>query len=167
MNNQYVTEHFSWNEMTRSTTAARHGIDNTPNETERLNILRVAQELEKIRAYASEKRGKDTAIIVSSCFRNEQVNNLVGGSKTSAHRFGLAVDFDIQGYTSVQTAELVKEMADKGLIQYDQLILEFPKNGSGAWVHIGFKANPEHNRHQELTANKVNGKTVYSRGLLA
>lgn len=167
MSNQYVTKNFSWNEMTRSTTAARHGIENIPNETERANILRVAQELEKIRAYASEKRGQDTAIIVSSCFRSERVNKLVGGSSTSAHRFGLAADFDIQGYTSIRAAELVKEMADKGLIEYDQLILEFPKNGAGAWVHIGFKANSAHNRHQELTANKVNGKTVYSQGLLA
>lgn len=165
MNEQYVTEHFSWNEMTRSATAARHGIANTPNETERANIVKTAQEMEKVRAYACEKRGKDTAIIVTSCFRNERVNRLVGGSPTSAHRLGLAVDFGIQGMTSREAAALVKEMADKGLIDFDQLILEFPKS-SGSWVHIGFKANTAHNRRQILTANKVNGKTVYEQGLV-
>lgn len=164
MNEQYVTEHFSWNEMTRSAIAARHGIANTPNDTERKNIRMVAQQMEKIRAYASEKRGKDTAIIITSCFRNERVNKLVGGSPTSAHRFGLAVDFVIQGMTSAQAAALVKEMADKGLIIYDQLILEFPKS-SGSWVHIGWRDNGAQ-RGQELTANKVNGKTVYSQGLV-
>lgn len=163
----WVTENFSWREMTRSQTAARRGIDNTPNETQRKNILYTARQLEKIRAYVAEKYGSPRVIIVSSGFRCLTLNRAIGGSATSAHVHGLAADFDIQGLTSAQTAKLVKEMKDKGLLDYDQLILEFPKRGNAAWVHIGFRAGGQNHRRQELTANRVNGKTVYSAGLLA
>lgn len=163
----WLTEHFSKKEMTRSDTAARHGVANIPNKQEWKNILFSANQMEKIRAYACSKTGRDVGVIVTSCFRSEEVNRLVGGASKSAHRFGLAVDFDLVGFTSKQTADLVKEMSDKGLIKYDQLILEFPKNGAGAWVHIGFKQNERDYRHQELTANKVRGRTVYSEGLIA
>lgn len=163
----WVTEHFSRKELIKSSTAARLGIDNTPSTTEWENIKYTAQQLEKIRAYVTEKLGKETAVIVSSCFRCMKLNRAVGGSVTSAHCHGLAADFDIAGLTSPQTAKLIREMRSKGLIDYDQLILEYPKNGNGAWVHIGFKAGGKGHRHQELTATRVNGKTVYSAGLLA
>lgn len=163
----WVTEHFSWREMTRSQTAARRGIDNTPNTEQRKNIAYTAAQLEKIRAYVAEKYGAPRAVIVSSGFRCLTLNRAIGGSTTSAHIYGLAADFDIQGLTSPQTARLIKDMADKELIAYDQLILEYPKHGNAAWVHIGFKPNGQGQRNQELTANRVNGKTVYSAGLLA
>lgn len=163
----WVTEHFSWREMTRSDTAVRLGLSNKPNAAERENIIYTAKQLEKIRAYASEKNGKDTGIIVTSCFRSQIVNARVGGSSSSAHRYGLAVDFDIVGYTSAQTANLLKEMRQKGLLSYDQNILEYPKLGAGAWVHVGFKHGGRGHRLQDLTANKVRGRTVYSAGLLA
>ncbi|RRD91462.1 D-Ala-D-Ala carboxypeptidase family metallohydrolase [Conchiformibius steedae] len=163
----WVTENFSWREMTRSQTAARRGIDNTPNAEQRKNILYTAQQLEKIRAYVAQKFGAPRVVMVSSGFRSLTLNRAIGGSTTSAHVHGLAADFDIQGLTSAQTAKIVKEMKDKGLIDYDQLILEYPTRGDGAWVHIGFKAGGKGHRRQELTANRVNGKTVYSAGLQA
>lgn len=163
----WVTENFSWREMTRSQTAARRGIDNTPNTEQRKNIAYTAAQLEKIRAYVAQKFGEPRAVIVSSGFRCLTLNRAIGGSTTSAHVYGLAADFDIQGLTSPQTAKIVKEMKDKGLIDYDQLILEYPKNGNAAWVHIGFRVGGKNHRRQELTANRVNGKTVYSAGLLA
>lgn len=163
----WVTEHFSKKEMTRSDTAARRGWDNTPNAEQWANVLYTAQQLEKIRAYITTKLGAPRALIVTSCFRSERVNRAIGGSPKSAHLHGLAADFDVAGLTSPQTARLIKEMADKGLIAYDQLILEHPKRGNAAWVHIGFKAGGKGQRGQELTANVVKGQTVYSKGLLA
>lgn len=56
-------------------------------------------------------------------------------------------------------------MRDKGLIAFDQLILEFPNKGDGAWVHIGFKKNGVGQRNQVLTAVKRGKKTVYLQGL--
>lgn len=158
----WLTPNFSKREMTRSDTAIRLGIRNVPNAQEWAYIKYTAEWLEKIRAYVGGR-----AIVVSSCFRCAEVNRRVGGSSSSAHCFGLAVDFDIVGYTSAQTANVLKEMKMKGLLNYDQNILEFPKLGAGAWVHLGFKPNGRGNRNQELTANKVRGKTTYQPGLLA
>lgn len=162
----YITEHFSHREMTRSETARRHGIDNTPSPSELNNITYTAQQLEKVRAYLNDKYQRPIAIIITSCFRNEKVNRLVGGSKTSAHRLGLAADCDAIGFTSADFAKEIIQMKDKGLIDYDQLILEFPERGDGAWVHIGFKKDGVGQREQVLTAVKQNGKTKYLQGLV-
>lgn len=162
----YITEHFSHREMTRSETARRHGIDNTPSPSELNNITYTAQQLEKVRAYLNNKYQRPIAIIITSCFRNEKVNRLVGGSKTSAHRLGLAADCDATGFTSADFAKEIIQMKDKGLIDYDQLILEFPERGDGAWVHIGFKKDGVGQREQVLTAVKQNGKTKYLQGLV-
>lgn len=115
--------------------------------------------MEKVREYLNTKYNRPIAIIVTSCFRNEKVNHLVGGSKTSAHRYGLAVDCDATGFSSTAFAKAIIQMKDKGLIDYDQLILEFPERGDGTWVHIGFKKNGVGQREQVLTAVKQSGKT--------
>ena len=114
--------------------------------------------LEKIRAYVG--RG----IVVTSCFRSEHVNKAVGGSPTSAHRFGLAADCDAIGLTSLAFAKEIIKMRDEGKITFDQLILEFPERGDGAWVHVGFRRNSPM-RNQIMTATKKGGKTVYLPGL--
>ena len=153
-----ISEHFSFRELTRSEAARRAGIENTPTAAEMDNIYYTAQQLEKIREYVG--RG----IVVTSCFRSERVNKLVGGSPTSAHRFGLAADCDAIGLTSLAFAKELIKMRDAGKLVFDQLILEFPERGDGAWVHIGFRRNAPM-RNQILTATKKNGKTVYLQGL--
>ena len=153
-----ITEHFSFQELTRSETARRLGLQNVPSAAEMANIQYTAEQLEKIRAYVG--RG----IVVTSCFRSERVNKAVGGSPTSAHRFGLAADCDAIGLTSLAFAKEIIKMRDEGEIKFDQLILEFPERGDGAWVHIGFRRNSPM-RNQIMTATKKNGKTVYLPGL--
>lgn len=127
-----ITPHFSYRELTRSETARRHGVANTPSHADLANITYTAHQLEKVRAYLNDKYQKPIFIIVTSCFRSERVNRLVGGSPTSAHRFGLAADCDATGFTSVAFAKEIIQMRDKGLIAFDQLILEFPERGDGA-----------------------------------
>ena len=153
-----IAEHFSLKELTRSETARRLGLQNTPSSAEMANIQYTAEQLEKIRAYVG--RG----IVVTSCFRSERVNKAVGGSPTSAHRFGLAADCDAIGLTSLAFAREIIKMRDEGKITFDQLILEFPERGDGAWVHVGFRRNSPM-RNQIMTATKKGGKTVYLPGL--
>mgnify|MGYP001940546596 FL=1 len=153
-----ITEHFNLKELTRSETARRLGLQNTPSSAEMANIQYTAEQLEKIRAYVG--RG----IVVTSCFRSERVNKAVGGSPTSAHRFGLAADCDAIGLTSLAFAKEIIKMRDEGKIMFDQLILEFPERGDGAWVHVGFRRNNPM-RNQIMTATKKGGKTVYLPGL--
>lgn len=154
-----VSKHFSLRELTRSETARRKGVANIPAPADLDNIRYTAAQLENIRAYVGRP------IIITSCYRSEQVNRLVGGSPTSAHRFGLAADCDAAGLTSAQFAAEIIRMRNEGKIAFDQLILEFPERGDGAWVHIGFKRNGTP-RGQILTATKRNGKTVYLQGLV-
>ena len=72
--------------------------------------------------------------IIDSAFRSPQVNKKVGGSPTSAHLDGDAVDFFVYGMT---TREICKAIIKAG-IKFDQLIEE-DKNGK-QWVHISFAA---------------------------
>ena len=158
-----ITEHFSYRELTRSATAARMGVPNVPSEAEMDNIRYTAERLEEIRAFVGRP------LIITSCFRSERVNKLVGGSPTSAHRFGLAADCDAMGLTSHQFAlELIK-IRDAGRLAFDQLILEFPERGDGAWVHIGFRRkSPQRNQILTATKRNIGGrlKTVYLPGLI-
>ena len=153
-----VTQNFSLRELTRSEIARRMGVENIPTEKEMQNIRKTAEQLEKIRKYVG--RG----IIVTSCFRSARVNKLVGGSPTSAHLFGSAADCDAIGMTSFAFAKKLIEMRDVGKLVFDQLILEFPERGDGAWVHVGFRWHSPM-RNQVLTAKKIKGKTVYLQGL--
>jgi hypothetical protein len=149
--------HFTLEELTSSQTATRNEIDNEPNEQEKSNILRVAWFLESLRMRVRMKTGKRSVIIVSSGFRCEMLNIMIGGSKTSAHMQGLAADIMCPDLTPLELAKFIRDNMDDE--PFDQVIHEFNR-----WVHIGLsKALP---RYEELTAVKENGKTVYKKGLI-
>jgi zinc D-Ala-D-Ala carboxypeptidase len=82
------------------------------------------------------------------------VNRAVGGSRTSAHRTGHAVDFVCPAFGT--PAQVAAHLA-KHLTNFDQLIEEF-----GGWVHVGFGPGQ---RGQLLTARKVGGRTRYTQGI--
>lgn len=138
-----LSPHFSLAEMTRSNTAARNGVSNIPSKIT-LEILRLTCErMEKVRSIMS------APIIVSSGYRSPTVNRLVGGSTTSDHVKGLAVDFTVKG---VSISDTIKKLRQSNL-EFDQLIDEF-----NSWVHIGFGARL---RRQVLSARHVAGSTRY------
>ena len=116
-----LTENFSLEELTVSTTAARKGWDNTPNATEKTNLLRVALLLEQVRALFN------LPIVVNSGYRSKIVNDYIGSKDTSQHRIGCAADINVLGMTPKQVVEAIV----KSDIPYDQVIQEFD-----SWVHI-------------------------------
>jgi len=146
---QKLTEHFTLEELSRSSTAVRQGLDNTPPANLLPNLKRIAEHLEIVRAHFG------WPITVYSGYRSPAVNEAVGGSKTSAHRFGLAADFVVQGVPNRKVCEWIRD----NLKDFDQVIYEFGPKG---WVHLGLAAKP---RKQALTAVKENGKTVYKPGI--
>lgn len=87
MNNVNLTEHFTLEEMVRSRMAGKHGIDNTPGAHEIANLRILCQ---KILEPARLEIGMP--ITVTSGFRSERVNRLVGGAKGSFHLVGKAAD---------------------------------------------------------------------------
>jgi hypothetical protein len=152
-----LTANFTLSEMTKSETALRYGMDNTPtsSEIENLRIL-CGNVLQKVRDHYG------TGVKVNSGFRHPLVNAKVGGSATSDHCKGFAADIEIPGIANADLAEWIKDNCE-----FRQLILEFYTPGipDSGWVHVSF--NPADNKKQVLTATKQNGKTVYLPGLVA
>ena len=144
-----LTEHFTLEEFTRSTTASRLKIDNRVPGELMPNIQLTAIKLELVR----QALGKP--IVITSGYRCPLLNARVGGVSTSAHTKGLAVDFKSSFGTP---KEICQRLIDAG-VQFDKLIQEHNQ-----WVHIGF--SPSNNRQIVLTAIKQGGKTVYVNGLV-
>lgn len=152
-----LTANFSLHELTKSETALRMGLDNTPGpvETEYLKIL-AERVLQPIRDHFQK------GVKVNSGYRSPDSNAAVNGSRTSDHCKGQAADIEIPG---VPNAELAQWIMDN--LEYTQLILEFYTPGipDSGWVHVSY--NPDNLKKQELTAMKVAGKTQYVPGLVA
>jgi zinc D-Ala-D-Ala carboxypeptidase len=152
-----LSKNFSLEELTKSETALRHDMDNTPGEDEIENLkLLVEKVLQPVREYYA--RG----VKVNSGFRHPDVNAKVGGSKTSDHCKGLAADIEIPGIPNYELAYWISKNLD-----FTQLILEFYTSGvpDSGWVHVSY--DPSNLKKQELTAVKQAGKTVYLPGLVA
>ena len=152
-----LTKNFTLEEMIKSETALRHGMDNTPGENEIGNLKLLC---EKVLQPVRDHFGK--GVKVNSGFRHPDVNAKVGGSRTSDHTRGQAADIEIPGVPNAELAEWIKDNLD-----YRQLILEFYTPGvpDSGWVHVSYVA--EDNKKEVLTATKKDGKTVYLQGLVA
>ena len=152
-----LSKNFSLNELTKSDTALRHDLDNTP-PPEAIECLRAL--CDNVLQPVRDHFGK--SVRVNSGYRHPNVNAKVGGSKTSDHCKGRAADIEIAG---VPNHELAQWIADN--LEYRQIILEFYTRGvpDSGWVHVSY--NPADNKKQLLTATKVDGKTTYLNGLLA
>jgi putative chitinase len=153
-----LSEHFNLKEFTKSETAIRKKIDNTPNAQHAQNLKNVCQKiLEPVRKHFGKP------VRINSGYRGPALNAAVGGSSKSQHCNGEAVDFEIDG---LPNPDLAKWVADN--CEFDQIILEFydPKEGpNSGWVHASYTATGT-NRKQKLTAVTVNGKTVYKPGFV-
>jgi hypothetical protein len=138
-----LSEHFTLEEMTLSQAAARAGLDNTPPPAVIENLRALCVLLEEVRELFS------SPIVISSGFRNTDVNARVGGVPTSAHVDGRAADFTIPGYGP--PLAVAKAIA-KSNIQFDQLIHEY-----GRWVHLGIARPSEKPRRMILSIRAGEG----------
>ena len=125
-----ISEHFSLAEFTKSQTAIRKGIDNTPSDVHINNLTLVAENiLEPVRKHF------DRPVIVTSGYRSVPLCAAIGSSKFSQHALGQAVDFEIPGVDNYTTAAYIYEN-----LPFDQLILEYYEAGepSSGWVHCSY-----------------------------
>tara|TARA_Y100000816_G_C25830417_1_gene434286 strand:- start:36 stop:491 length:456 start_codon:yes stop_codon:yes gene_type:complete len=146
-----LSKHFSLKEMTKSGTAARLGLDNTPNEEQIENLKALCENiLEPLREYYESR-----PIMVSSGFRSEKLSEAIGSSSRSQHCKGEAVDFEIPGFDNKQVASHIKNNFD-----FDQLISEYYEEGiaDSGWIHVSFKRDGS-NRKQSLIKDKESYKT--------
>ena len=147
-----LSRNLSLREATKSITALRLGIDNTPDEYEIKNLERIAHAI-----FQPLRDHFDTAIAVTSGFRSKALNKAIGGSKYSQHIVGEALDLDADVYGGVTNAELFEFIATR--LEFDQLIWEFGDDENPAWVHVSLKR--EGNRGRKLKAVRADGKTTY------
>lgn len=114
---------FTWEEALRSAKARALGLSNAPGPDDITAIIETAEAMQVLR----DRFGKP--IEVTSWFRNPVVNEAVGGSATSGHMSGRAVDFWIEGMTAMELAAAIAVMP----LQFDQLILYSNR------VHLGWR----------------------------
>lgn len=144
-----LSEHFSVDEAVASSTALRLGIDNSAPAHIIPNLKISALGAEQVRACLA-----DNQMRIDSWYRCDALNKAVGGSTTSDHPRGFALDFVCPDFGA--PAECVGAIAASD-IQFDQLIQE------GTWVHISFAPAM---RRQVLTAVfKAGQKTTYINGI--
>jgi zinc D-Ala-D-Ala carboxypeptidase len=142
-----LSKHFTYTEFIRSETAVRRGIENIPDAECITNAVVLCNRvLEPIRDLVGKP------IRISSGYRCPELNTLIGGSETSQHMRGEAVDFEVEG---VNAPDVFWAILDSD-IPYDQLIGEF-----GEWIHVSYRHDP---RHEALVALKNDaGVTEYRR----
>lgn len=132
----YLTAHLTYNEVTTTNT----GLVNRPSTIELANIKLVADSIfEKCRNHFNKP------MYISSAYRSNAVNQVVGGVEYSQHTTGQAMDIDCDIYGGLTNLELYTYIHDS--LHFDQLILE---NGLKGWVHCSFKKVGNRNKAFQL-----------------
>ena len=137
--NMHLSEHFTLGEVTKS----RHTeVYNIPSHVAIENLKRVCAWLEELRVRAK------TPIVINSGYRSPQLNKKLGGSPTSNHLTGCAVDIRVAGIEqAMRYAVILMDYADETKQDYDEIIIE--KNCRGAiWLH--FAVRPRDNRRKTM-----------------
>ena len=148
-----ISEHISYKEATKSNTATRLGIDNTPGDYELTNMQTVAEKIfEPLRVFVGGP------IKINSFYRCEELNKAIGGSSKSQHCEGRAIDLD-DTFMHATNAEMFNYIKEN--LNFDQLIWEFGTSENPDWVHVSY-VSEDQNRNRCLKAEKINGKTQYS-----
>ena len=147
-----ISKHVSYKEGVYSITATRLGIINIPDDDQLSNMELVAEEVfEPLREWVGKP------IKVNSFFRGLKLNTAIGGSKSSQHMKGQAMDID-DTYGHVTNAEMYHWI--KKNLDFDQLIWEFGDDDNPNWLHVSYVSSKD-NRNKCLKAYRKNGKTKY------
>ena len=144
-----LSKNFVLSEITRSNTARRLGISNEPTKKHMESLQRIVTNL------IQPMRDHLGPIRISSGYRNPQLNRAIGGSRSSQHCKGEALDIQFWEMGKMNNKAIYDWILDSGL-EFDQMINEF----DFAWIHISFKKDK--NRGQVLEAYKSSdGETAY------
>lgn len=151
-----MAKYFTYSEFTRSSTADRLGIDNTPKEEYiQDNIIELMRVLDGVREAWTKKCKENcwgsAAIIVNNGYRCNELNEAINGSKTSAHSIGAAADIEPKNQRNKEFLRFLEQYLLDNHIPFDQLINEYPVNGVPSWIHIGLKNREGKQRRMVFT----------------
>ena len=145
-----LSRNFSLQELIKSDTAIRKGIDNNPN----------SDQIEKLKALCENilqpVRDHFGRVKVTSGYRSVELCMAIGSSANSQHAKAEAADFECLGVDNAELSDWIKNNLD-----YDQLILEYytPGEPNSGWIHCSYI--PEGRRASFLHAFRQDGKTKY------
>ena len=145
-----LSRNFSLQELIKSDTAIRKGIDNNPN----------ADQIEKLKALCEHilqpVRDHFGRVKVTSGYRSPELCSAIGSSVNSQHAKAEAADFECIGVDNAELADWINQN-----LPYDQLICEFytPGEPNSGWIHCSYI--PDQPRASYLWAYKFEGKTKY------
>lgn len=149
-----LSPNLSLDECVKSSTASRLGIDNTPPQKAIDNLKLIATKIfQPLRTHFG------VPIFVSNGYRCPALNKAIGGSSSSQHMQGEALDLDMDGRGTNVTNAMIFNYIKDNLI-FDQLIWEFGNATNPDWVHVSYESEGAQ-RKQILRAVKENGKTIY------
>lgn len=153
--NMQLSQNLKLREMLKSQTASRRGIDNTPHDPQVIeNMKAVAQNIfQPVREYYG------VPIVPNSGYRCPELNTAVGGSSSSQHMQGEAIDFEVP-LPNVSNYDLAVWIRDN--LKFDQLILEAYEIGDpdSGWVHCSY-VRTGNNRGEVLTWDDETGNYQY------
>jgi zinc D-Ala-D-Ala carboxypeptidase len=149
-----LSKNLSLAEVTKSTTASRLGINNTPDDWTIENLRAVAESI-----FQPLRDSFGVPIFVSSGYRSAELNKAIGGSKRSQHVQGRALDLDADVFGSCTNAQIFDYIRKN--LEFDQLIWEFGTEDNPDWVHVSF-VRDGNNRGRCLKACRDDkGKVFY------
>lgn len=146
-----LSANFELSELVKSQTAERKNIPNNPSPTQIDNLKALCVNvLQPIRSHF------DSPVMISSGYRSGELCIAIGSKPTSQHAEGKAADIEVVGVDNKELAQWIKDN-----LEYDQLILEFYRDGEpdSGWVHVSWSSGE--NRNQSLRAVKEDDKTKY------
>ena len=147
-----ISKYVTYAEVIKSNQATALKLSNMPNATQLNNLRLVCTNVfDKVREHFGKPIG------ISSGFRSVELNAKIGGSKTSQHCEGKALDVDGDMFGGINNKELFFYIKENCI--FDQLIWEFGSENAPDWVHVSY--NEGKNRKQVLRGLKSGGKTIY------
>ncbi len=147
-----LSENFTLDELTKSQEAIRLGIPNEPNEEHIINLMLLCKNiLQPVRDHFK------IPVSISSGYRSAALCEAIGSSATSQHTKGQAADFELFGIHNREVSDWIVKNLD-----FDQCILEFwtPSDPNSGWIHCSYSDSG--NRKSYLSAQKLNGRVVYT-----
>ena len=146
-----ISKYISFAEATKSETAKRLDIKNTPTEEHLENMMLVAEKVfEPLREYAGHPIG------VNSFYRSPELNKAIRGSSRSSHMIGAAIDLNSLGEkTNKELFDFIMEN-----LTFDQLIWEFGSDKNPKWIHISY-IGEEDNRNEVLKVKRNSNHNTY------
>ena len=149
-----LSKNLSLAEVTKSTTAKRLGIDNTPDDWTTENLRKVAEHI-----FQPLRDAFKCPIYVSSGYRSAELNTAIGGSRRSQHVEGRALDLDADVFGRCTNSQIFDWIREN--LEFDQLVWEFGDQDNPDWVHVSFVYDGNNRKRCLKACRDDEGKVYY------